>query len=92
MSQLLNRLWNPNCSVEGGDAVLVTVTFAVGPDGRLAGRRERRRQGRARATRWSMPAARRAIDAVHAVEPYQAIYRGAQFRINFDARKACANR
>ena len=91
LSQLLNRLWNPNCSVEGGDAVLVSVTFSVGSDGRLVGRVSA-------AGRESSPdpvvaaAARRAIDAVHAVEPYQAVYRGAQFRINFDAKTACANR
>ena len=91
LSQLLNRLWNPNCSVEGGDAVLVSVSFTVGYDGRLTGRVNA-------GGRESSPdpvvatAARRAIDAVHAAEPYQATYRGAQFRINFDAKKACANR
>ena len=91
LSQLLNRLWNPNCSVEGGDAVLVSVSFTVGYDGRLTGRVNA-------GGHESSPdpvvatAARRAIDAVHAAEPYQATYRGAQFRINFDAKKACANR
>jgi outer membrane biosynthesis protein TonB len=91
LSQLLNRLWNPNCSVEGGDAVLVSVTFAVGSDGRLVGRVDA--AGRERSPDPVVAAAaRRAIDAVHAVEPYQAVYRGAQFRINFDAKKACANR
>ena len=91
LSQLLNRLWNPNCSVEGGDAVLVSVSFSVGSDGRVAGRVSA-------AGRENSPdpvvaaAARRAIDAVHAVEPYPAVYRGSQFRINFDAKTACANR
>ena len=91
LSQLLNRQWNPNCSVEGGDAVLVSVSFTVGYDGRLTGRV-------VAGSRENSPdpvvatAARRAIDAVHAAEPYQATYRGAQFRINFDAKKACANR
>ncbi len=84
-------MWNPNCSVEGGDAVLVSVTFAVGSDGRLVGRVDA--AGRERSPDPVVAAAaRRAIDAVHAVEPYQAVYRGAQFRINFDAKKACANR
>lgn len=91
LSQLLNRLWNPNCSVEGGDAVLVSLTFTVGYDGRLSGRVNAGGHENS-----SDPvvatAARRAIDAVHAAEPYQATYRGAQFRINFDAKKACANR
>jgi len=91
LSQLLNRLWNPNCSVEGGDAVLVSVTFAVGYDGRLTGRVSA--GGReASPDPVVATAARRAIDAVHEAEPYQATYRGAQFRINFDARKACVNR
>ncbi len=90
MSQLLNRLWNPNCSVEGGDAVLVSVTFAVGSDGRVIGRVNA--SGRESADPVMAAAARRAIDAVHAVEPYQAVYRGATFRINFDAKTACANR
>jgi outer membrane biosynthesis protein TonB len=90
LSQLLNRLWNPNCSVEGGDAVLVTVTFAVGSDGRLVGRVSA--AGRESSDPVVAAAARRAIDAVHAVEPYQPVYRGAQFRINFDAKTACANR
>jgi outer membrane biosynthesis protein TonB len=90
LSQLLNRLWNPNCSVEGGDAVLVSVTFSVGLDGRLVGRVSA--LGRESPDPVVAAAARRAIDAVHAVEPYQAAYRGAQFRINFDAKKACANR
>ncbi len=91
LSQLLNRLWNPNCSVEGGDAVLVSVSFTVGYDGRLSGRVNA--GGRESSSDPVVAtAARRAIDAVHAAEPYQATYRGAQFRINFDAKKACANR
>jgi protein TonB len=91
LSQLLNRLWNPNCGVEGGAAVMVSVAFSVGQDGRVVGRvsaggRESSPDPVAAA------AARRAIDAVHAVEPYRAVYRGSQFRINFDAKAACANR
>jgi len=91
LSQLLNRLWNPNCSVEGADAVTVTVTFSVGLDGRLAGR-----VGAGGKEQSSDPvtyaAARRAIDAVHRVEPFPLVYRGNPFRVIFDARKACANR
>jgi len=91
LSQLLNRLWNPNCSVEGADAVSVTVTFSVGLDGRLAGRVSAGGKEQS-----SDPiiyaAARRAIDAVHRVEPFPLVYRGNPFRVIFDARKACANR
>ena len=77
--------------MEGGDAVLVSLTFAVGYDGRLTGRVSA--GGRETSSDPVVAtAARRAIDAVHEAEPYQPSYRGAQFRINFDARKACANR
>ncbi len=90
LAQLLNRLWNPNCGVEGGDTVLVSVTFTVGYDGRLIGRVSAGGEEHA-ADPVVQAAARRAIDAVHAVEPYSPTYRGAQFRINFDAKKACAD-
>ena len=89
LQQLLERLWNPNCSVEGGDAVIVPVKFAVGDDGQVVGRVTDRASS-------SDPvvsaAARRAIDAVHQAEPYAAPYRGKSFTVNFDAQKACAGR
>jgi protein TonB len=67
------------------------VVFSVGSDGRLVGRVSA--GGReSSADPVVAAAARRAIDAVHAVEPYRPVYRGAQFRINFDAKQACANR
>ena len=91
LSELLNRLWNPNCSVAGADSLLVSVSFAVGPDGRLVGRPSAGGKEHS-PDPVVFAAARRAIDAVHRVEPYQPVYRGAQFRINFDAKKACEGR
>ena len=91
LSELLNRLWNPNCSVEGGDAVTVPVTFTVGEDGRVVGRVSA--GGREAASDPVVfAAARRAIDAVHQAEPYAAVYRHNAFRVNFDAKTACSNR
>jgi outer membrane biosynthesis protein TonB len=92
LKALLNRLWNPNCSVEGGDAVFVTVTFSVGPDGRLLGRPNAR--GKERSTDPVVAAgARRAIDAIAEVQPFTRVYRDAgPITINFDAKTACANR
>ena len=91
LSQLLNRLWNPNCSVEGGDAVTVLVTFTVGQDGRLVGRVSA--GGRESSSDPVVfAAARRAIDAVHQAEPYAAVFRRNAFKVNFDAKTACSKR
>jgi hypothetical protein len=37
-------------------------------------------------------AARRARDAIRQAEPFAAPFRGQTFPVNFDARKACAQR
>ena len=89
LQQLLERLWNPNCSVEGGEGVVVPVKFAVGDDGAVVGRVTDRA---ASSDPVVFAAARRAIDAVHQAEPYAAPYRGQSFTVNFDAQKACARR
>ena len=91
LQQLLERLWNPNCGVEGGDGVVVPVRFHIGLDGRVdsrvaAGGRE------ASADPVLAAAARRAIDAVHQGAPYGAVYRGQIFTVNFNAKSACAGR
>jgi len=90
LPELLERLWNPDCRVAGGDTVIVPVKFTVGDDGRVLG--------------WAAPeqapssdpvafaAARRAIEAVRRAEPYAAAYRGKTFTVIFDAKKACAQR
>ncbi|HZL00019.1 MAG TPA: energy transducer TonB, partial [Caulobacteraceae bacterium] len=87
LQQLLQRLWNPNCNVEGGGAVIVPVRFGIGDDGRVVGRVTAGGQDGAPVV---AAAARRAIDAVHEAEPYGPEYRGASFKVIFDARKACA--
>ena len=89
LSQLLERLWNPNCSVEGGDAVALPVRFTVGEDGRVVGRVSG--GGRESSTDPIIyAAARRAIDAVHQAEPYAAGYRGKTITVNFNAKTACS--
>jgi outer membrane biosynthesis protein TonB len=91
LSQLLERLWNPNCDVEGANSVVIPVKFTVGYDGHVIGRiTEGGRDASASAV--VATAARRAIDAIHQAEPYGATYRGQTFTVNFDAKKACANR
>jgi len=87
LQQLLERLWNPNCGVEGGSGVVVPVTFSVGGDGAVVGRVTDRA---ASSDPVVFAAARRAIDAVHQAEPYAAPYRGKSFTVNFDAKKACS--
>ena len=89
LSQLLERLWNPNCETAGGDAVVIPVKFTVSYDGHVIGRiTEGGRDNSANPV--ISTAARRAIDAVHQAEPYGATYRGQTFTVNFDAKTACA--
>ena len=82
LTQLLERLWNPNCA--SGDSTVVPVTFSVGDDGRIVGRVTEAARASADALR--------AIDAVHEAEPYADAYRGKTFTVNFNARAACAGR
>ncbi len=90
LQQLLERLWNPNCSIEAADAVVVPVKFSVGADGQLVGRATSASQGASTGAVEAV-AARRALDAVSRAEPYGAAFRGKSFTVIFDARKACAN-
>lgn len=91
LQQLLERLWNPECGVEGDAAVLVPIRFSVGDDGRVSGRiTDAAHDSPANPVAYA--AARRAIDAVHEAEPYADVYRGKTFTVNFDAKKACAGR
>lgn len=89
LSELLQRLWNPDCSVD--DRVVIPVRFTVGFDGRIQGRVDA-------AGRDASPdpvvfaAARRAIDAVHQAAPYADTYRGLTITVRFDAKKACQER
>jgi hypothetical protein len=49
--QLLERLWNPNCSIEAADAVVVQVKFSVGADGQLVGRASSSNEGASKEVR-----------------------------------------
>jgi protein TonB len=91
LQQLLGRLWNPNCQVEGGDAVKLKVSFTVGPDGRLSGP-VNAFGSQTSADTVVAAAARRAIDAVHQVEPFSEPYRNQKILVNFNAREVCASR
>jgi periplasmic protein TonB len=91
LSQLLERLWNPNCNVAGGEAVVIPVKYTVSFDGHVTGRIVLGAHGGG-----SEPivatATRRAIDAIHQAEPYAETFRGQTFTVIFDAKKACATR
>jgi outer membrane biosynthesis protein TonB len=90
LSQLLNRLWNPNCDTPGGNTLVIPVRFTVSFDGHLLGK-----VVPVGPVATSDPvrgvALRRAIDAVHEAEPYPDTFRGQTFHVNFDAKTACAN-
>ncbi|MHB8531011.1 MAG: hypothetical protein ACYC8V_16060 [Caulobacteraceae bacterium] len=89
LQHLLERLWNPNCSVEGGDAVVVPVKFSLGEAGRVVGPITDAGKDSS-SDPIVFAAARRAIDAVHRAEPYAAPFRGKSFTVVFDASKACS--
>jgi outer membrane biosynthesis protein TonB len=91
LSQLLERLWNPNCNVAGGDAVVIPVKYTVSFDGHVIGRIVLGAHG-ASSDPIVATAARRAIDAIHQAEPYAETFRGQTFTVIFDAKKACATR
>jgi outer membrane biosynthesis protein TonB len=91
LSQLLQRLWNPNCAAEGGDGQVIPIRIEVDFEGRVS-RSINRGLCDPNATGPRVAAACRAVDAIHRAEPYPAEYRGQTFTINFDAKKACANR
>lgn len=90
LQQLLGRLWNPNCQVEGGEDVRLRLTFTVAPDGQVAGSVSA--GGAEHSDPVTSAAARRAIDAVHQVAPYAEPYRGQKIMVNFNAKEVCSNR
>ncbi|HEY2481620.1 MAG TPA: hypothetical protein VGI30_05420 [Caulobacteraceae bacterium] len=89
LSELLQRLWNPDCSVD--DKVVIPVKFTIGFDGRIQG--PVNAEGRDRSPDPVVfAAARRAVDAVHQAAPYADTFRGLTVTVRFDASKACARR
>ncbi len=91
LADKLQRLWNPNCEVEGGRDVKVRATFQLGPAGQLvgavdAGGLEHSSSPVVRA------AAERAIRAVNQAAPFSTLPRGffnQRVTVNFNAREAC---
>jgi outer membrane biosynthesis protein TonB len=87
----LGRRWNPNCSVEGGDAVRLSARFHLAAGGRV--------RGDPQIIRGMSPdpvvqaAAIRAIGAIKAASPFEDLppdLYGQDVIVNFDARKVCA--
>ncbi|HEX4740248.1 MAG TPA: hypothetical protein VH353_02860 [Caulobacteraceae bacterium] len=88
LSQLLQRLWNVNCSAD--EAVVIPIKFSVGDDGRITGSVDAHNLEHSSNLSIST-AAQRAIDAVHKAAPYGAPFRNNSFTVKFDAQKACAS-
>lgn len=93
----LNRLWNPNCGVEGAGAVVVKVEMRLSADGRLTG--PPRVVGRTGDAPSGVieAAAGRALAAAARGEPYSELPRDAydswkDIIVNFNAKSACAGR
>ena len=89
LRDLLQRLWNPDCTTD--EKVVITVRFTVSFDGRIQGRVAAGGQDSS-SDPVVFAAARRAIDAVHQAAPYAETYRGQTIVVPFDAKKACAAR
>jgi outer membrane biosynthesis protein TonB len=93
----LMRLWNPNCVAEAGANVVVVVGFHLQPDGSLA-------PGSASVLNQALvdakgpvaqAAAQRALTAVARGSPYNELPRDRyaqwrDFKVNFNAKQACA--
>jgi len=92
----VQRLWNPNCDVEGGSAVRVRVKLNLNPDGSLSRQPDLvdHRDVNAIADPVLKAAASRALSAVARGSPYEGLPRQdydywREVILNFDARQAC---
>jgi protein TonB len=89
----LQRLWNPNCEVEGGSDVNIKVSFRLDSSGRLIGPPV---SSQAHASDpIVVSGSDRAVRAVYAGAPFDSLPRelyGQNISVNFNARQACANR
>jgi outer membrane biosynthesis protein TonB len=90
LEQLLERLWNPNCGVAGGNQVKLKVRMVVDLSGGLLSVSAGGAEGSGDPV--IAAAARRAIDAVQQAAPYSQPYYGQTITVNFDAKEACAKR
>lgn len=93
----LEKLWNPNCQVEGAAGVNVRVHIRLTPQGWLAAPPELADRGDIQSSRDPMliAAAQRALSAVGRGAPYvelnpQHYASWREMIVNFDAKKACA--
>ena len=93
MTAELQRLWNPNCDA-GGGTVIVTVTYRLGRSGRLLGAPTS--SGDNASDPMIKTASDRAKRAVYQAEPFENLppdlYDGQKITVNFDAKKACAQK
>jgi protein TonB len=89
----INRRWNVNCDVEGGRDVLVRVRFRLGAGGQVVG--DPVSEILSAKSPVAQVGAERAVRAIFASTPARGLpheYYGGEFRLNFIAREACANR
>lgn len=91
LAQLLQRLWNPNCDAGESGTVIVSVRLAIDGDGHV-GALAVTGPNAGSSDPVIVTATRRARDAIHQAEPFAAPFRNQTFPVNFDARKACAQR
>ena len=92
LQQELQRRWNPNCDVEGGRSVKVTVQVVIAPSGYLIGEPKIIRRSGADDNLVGAGATR-AIAAVKGAQPFRDLpddYIGEQLNLNFDAVTACS--
>lgn len=93
LAEELQRRWNPNCEVEGGQNVQVRVVFALTPSGQVLGDPTWRIL-RGPQTSVGQAAGERAVRAVYAAAPYRNLPRefyGDPIAVNFNAREACSS-
>jgi outer membrane biosynthesis protein TonB len=91
LAEELQRRWNPNCAVEGGQDVVVKVDFLLGAGGQVVGNVASQIQGPRNPV--SQAAADRAVRAVYAAAPFRGLPRefyGDRIKVTFNAREACA--
>ncbi len=93
----LEKLWNPNCKVEGAAGVNVKVHVKLTPQGWLAAKPELADHGDIQSSGDAMlvASAQRALSAVGAGQPYTELnpdhYAGwREMIVTFDAKQACA--
>jgi outer membrane biosynthesis protein TonB len=93
----LNKNWNPNCGVEGGDSVVVRVRLTLTPEGGLARQPELPDGQNPSGSSLADVAAARALRAINAAAPFselppESYSEWRSFVARFNAKTACAGR